>query len=244
MTSPAPASYTEIVSFRYGKAKKLLILNDPYNGLVIRDTGEYSEAEVEIFRMYVKPDSLVVDAGALIGAHTIPLAELCPNGLVIAFEPQRIPFQVLCGNIQINGLNNVRAYNAALGAEPGTTRMELNDPSEVSYWGLSKTGADIGEQVNVEPLDNLQLPKLDFIKIDTEGDELKVLTGAEKTITNFMPVIYLEYKEHNQDILNFLGGFRYARWIDKKPGTQMLLCLPATASINNWDNRFDFVNYP
>ena len=54
----------------------------------------------------------VIDIGANNGNFTIEFAELVgDNGKVYAFEPQRIIFQQLCGNVFLNGLDNVYTYN-------------------------------------------------------------------------------------------------------------------------------------
>ncbi|TFG83046.1 MAG: FkbM family methyltransferase, partial [Chromatiales bacterium] len=62
--------------------------------------------------LYNKNDT---DIGANIGTHTLALARLVgQQGLVFAFEPQRIVFQTLCANMALNSLDNVHCINSAV----------------------------------------------------------------------------------------------------------------------------------
>ena len=76
----------------------------------------------------IGPGNVVVDVGAHIGCHSLFFARCVgSNGHVHAFEPQRILFQTLCGNMAINSLQNVTCHPFALGAQPGTGSMQPVD---------------------------------------------------------------------------------------------------------------------
>src|SRR5437868_835956 len=79
--------------------------NDTYIGRALDTYGEISRGEVELFQHVVQPSTTAVEVGANIGVHTIVLARLVgPQGRVVAFEPQRIVFQMLCANVALNAL--------------------------------------------------------------------------------------------------------------------------------------------
>ena len=67
----------------------------------------------------------IIDIGANNGHFTVEFAQYVgDNGKVHSFEPQRIIFQQLCGNVFLNGLDNVYTYNVALGDKVGITYVE------------------------------------------------------------------------------------------------------------------------
>ena len=164
--------------FRYGKIMYNQL--DEFVGKSLRLYGEYCQGEADLFDQLVKPGHIVVEAGANIGSHTVHLAQLAgDSGEVWAFEPQRLVFQLLAGNIAINSLTNVRCIQKCLGDEPGTLLVPVLDVNRVNNWGGLALGSfKEGEPVEVVTVDSLPLRGCDFFKIDVEGMELQVLRGA------------------------------------------------------------------
>lgn len=235
--------------------------NDRYIGVALDMYGEYSESEVSLFREIVSPGSVVVEAGANIGTHTVFLAQAVgPDGLVLAFEPQRQVHQMLCSNISLNELGNVHARQQGLGSEPGRVPIWEPDYEQVVNVGGIGLGHQPGEReelVDVVTLDSLQLPALDFLKIDVEGMERDVLLGAQETIQRFRPVMYIENDRTAQSeaLLQTIFDLGYRAWwhkalfynpanffgnADNPFGNLIsinLLCLPREfeAQVNNMD---------
>ena len=117
-----PCKHVRIKHCRYGPM--LYLANDLYVGRSLDRYGEWSEAEMELLRQVVRPGNVVLDIGANVGTHTIFLAQTVgPEGAVLAFEPQRMVFQILCANVALNGLPNVYTHHAAVGRRPGNIRV-------------------------------------------------------------------------------------------------------------------------
>lgn len=156
--------------------------------------GEFSELECQTFAQLIKPGQTVYDVGANIGAHTLAFARLVGStGLVAAFEPQRVVFQMLCANVALNGLTRVWTLWAACGSGLGQSKVPPLDYRAVNnVGGLSLVGAPEGESVPTMPLDEVAAPSCHFIKIDVEGMEGEVIAGAEKTIAKWRPMLYVE----------------------------------------------------
>ena len=210
---PFPA-FVELTDGRYGRM--LYPRADQYVGRSFLEYGEFSEGELDVFRYFVQPGSVVLDIGANIGAHTVPLAQLAgPEGLVIAFEPQRILHQILCANLALNSITNTLAYASALGDCVETCKIPLLDYSRPNnYGGISLDSSLEGESVPVDKLDNFQLPRVDFIKMDVEGFERKVLEGGSETLKRCCPVLYVENdrQEKSEALIQLLLDWEYRLW--------------------------------
>ncbi len=178
--------------------------------------GEWSETEIDIFRQILHPGDVVVEAGANIGSHTIFLAQAVGlEGTVFAFEPQRLIFQTLCANLVLNDLTNVITRHAALGRETGVIRVPFIDYKKSNnFGGLELGGLGDGEQVEVQTIDSLQLPKCHLIKADVEGMELEVISGALETINRLRPIIYIENDriEKSEELISLIQGMGYRLW--------------------------------
>jgi len=217
-TSPDPARDAHILnsmlSMRHCRHGLMMYLrNDIYIGRSFDRYGEYSEGEVALFRDWLRPGDVALDVGANIGAHTIPMAQLVgPAGSVYAFEPQRIVFQILCGNVALNELSNVQTLQWAVGHAAGVTKVApLDYGAENNFGGLS-LGGDKGEEVALVAIDDLNLPRLRLLKVDIEGMELNAIMGAAATIERCRPILFVENDrpEKSTPLLAqlFNGGYR------------------------------------
>ncbi|VEH67228.1 methyltransferase, FkbM family [Rodentibacter pneumotropicus] len=56
----------------------------------VKAYGEWSEVEVQFFRSILSSHSNIIEVGANIGIHSVPLAKFAPQGKLFCFEPQRI----------------------------------------------------------------------------------------------------------------------------------------------------------
>jgi FkbM family methyltransferase len=187
--------------------------NDAYVGTSLRKYGEFSAGEAAMFRQMVKPGMTVLEIGANIGAHTVDLSRLAwPGGVVHAFEPQRLMFQVLCANVALNSCRNVVTHQAAVGATGGTVLVPSLDPeARNNFGGLSLPGAQQGETVPVVTVDGLGLPACHVIKLDVEGMETEALRGAAATIERFRPIMYVENdrEARSAELIGLLQSYRY-----------------------------------
>ena len=177
---------------RYGAM--LYLVTDQYIGQSLDRYGEFSEGEVELFRQIVQPGATILEIGANLGTHTVFLAKTAgPRGTLHAFEPQRVIFQILTANVALNALTNVYTYQAAVGRQAGTITVPRVDYTAVNnFGGISMGSAWEGERVPLVTVDSLALARCDLIKVDVEGMEGDVIAGAERTIRQFRPLLYVE----------------------------------------------------
>ena len=192
----------------------IIPVNDIYVGAALESFGEYSPQEVALLSGLVPKGGVVVEAGANLGAMTLPLAAAAgPNGRVYAFEPERTVFHMLCGSLALNAVTNVEAWPVGLGSEIG--QMALTPASEGksgTNWGAGELRHDAaGDQIPVTTVDNLGLARCDLIKADVQGMEEAVLTGAADTIARFRPTLYVEndIRDRSPSLISKLGSLGY-----------------------------------
>jgi FkbM family methyltransferase len=198
--------------------------NDIFQGKSFETYGEYSQSEVDVFTKAVKTGDTIVEVGANMGSHTIPLARLVgPAGTLIAIEPERYCFYILCGNIAINNLKNVFPFQQAFGESTGTVKVpELSQEGNLNV-GLVELERDWSQYahypVSLNTMDNMNLAKLDFLKIDVEGMEERVLRGGENTIKKFQPIMYIENDrpEKESSLKSYIASLGYEMYTHIAP---------------------------
>lgn len=193
--------------------------SDIWVGRSIERYGEFSESEVQLFRDCIKPGFAVLDIGANIGCHTIALSRLVENnGVVFAYEPERNNFATLCGNIAINNIKNVYAFQKAIGSTSGLIAVpELDLERTVNFGGLSLDqdySAGVHYPVSLITLDECNFLKCDFIKMDIEGMEKLALMGAENTIKKCKPLLYVENDrdDKSKDLIEYIKSLNYVMY--------------------------------
>lgn len=206
-------NFNQLTATRYGPM--LYNRHDLYVGRSLAAYGEWCEEEVALMCALLGPGDVVLDLGANIGAHTLPLARAVgPTGHVYAFEPQRIVYQTLCANLALNSLTNVHTYMMAIGAEPGVIAVPPLDYTQADNFGglRLKAGSPAGEEVDVVTVDMLPLPGCRLIKIDVEEMELDVLRGAVQTLARFRPFLFVEANPGplRDPLIRFLAAQDYA----------------------------------
>jgi len=139
---------------------------------------------------HIKAADWVLDIGANIGTHTVEYAKVVgQGGMVLAFEPTPVAFACLLVNTR--DFPQVDARMQAVGFIDGLTEMNI-DPLNCGGSHVASLTGNFVKQVTV---DSLALNRCDFIKIDVEGFEGFVITGAMDTIAKFRPKIFVELND-------------------------------------------------
>ena len=172
-------------------------VHDTFVGRHLHTYGEFHEDQGALFRQLVRPGQVVIDVGAYIGGHTIPMAQhVGSSGRVYALEPQRLSFAILCSNIALNALMNVWPLWAAAGHPSEGSDLvvvPVLDPTrETNFGGLTLGSATEGDSVPIIALDTLQLAACQFVNIDVEGMEFEVVRGATAMLSRLRPALYIE----------------------------------------------------
>ena len=206
-----PALRYKLKQCRYGPM--LFNAQDVYVGRSFDLYGEYCEVEIELLRRLCQSGDVILDIGANIGADAIPLARhVGANGRILAFEPQRLVFQMLCANIALNSLSNVACYWQALGREAGHVVVPpINYAASGNFGGITMARDGPGERVAMASIDSFDLPACALMKIDVEGMEQEVLIGAARTIAKYRPRLYVENdgRHDSPGLITYLTSLGY-----------------------------------
>jgi FkbM family methyltransferase len=169
--------------------------------LPFKKSFEYSTFKLSA--SHIKKNDVIIDVGANIGLLSIFYSKLVgTGGRVFSFEPGSPTFNVLLDNIKNNRSENITSFHCAVSDKESEVMMD--GPKNESGQGdaykymlpMDQSPENRKNIVKSYPLDSfdeiMQLPAVNFIKIDVEGAELLVLKGAEKLIRKFRPLIIFE----------------------------------------------------
>lgn len=138
-------------------------------------------------RKMIRPGMVAVDVGAHIGYYTRIFSHLVgSSGRVFSFEPSSENFPVLLKNLSNRRHKNVTAFNQAVGAKEmlGTLFVSPGHSNHSLNAGFTESVGQ--EQVEIVPLDLVLsqqgISQVDFIKVDVEGSEIRVLNGMRGMI--------------------------------------------------------------
>lgn len=217
MSPSRSVGFNQLVDAKTGTF--LVNRNDKYVGRSLIHYGEFSEQEGDFLVSLIEPTDTVLEVGANIGAHTVRLAKRAKK--VVAFEPVRTVFQLLCANVALNSLKNVDCHWAAMGEKTGSVEVFDIDPEiPDNYGGLALNLGYEGPKVPCYAADDfIDVPDLRLMKIDVEGMEIDVIKGAEKTIEKHQPFLYVENDrpENSETLLKLIDSKGYAMYWHAPP---------------------------
>jgi FkbM family methyltransferase len=162
-----------------------------------------------VYDKVLKPNGIVLDIGAHVGSFAIKVSDAVK--LVIAVEPEEGNYKRIKYNIMRNGIRNIIVVNEALSSYSGKDTLNISKRSS-----CHSLVYDVGAKhisVTVNTLDRLLASfdmgeePIDFIKIDAEGAELKVLQGAWQTLKRTSKVsVAIYHTKHNelQEVIDLL----------------------------------------
>lgn len=176
----------------------------------------------------LKNDDVFFDVGANIGQYIIRIKNRFKEGVFIyAFEPVLSNYNIL-SNYVSKKCQNVILENVAVSDIEGTDiiyiplieGIEIDTQASIDYENRMNYYNDFAKQeVQIITIDNYVksngIKKIDYLKIDTEGNDEKVFKGALESIIKFKPVIFCEDIE-STEITNKLYSLGYNRFLLNK----------------------------
>lgn len=166
-----------------------------------------------VYYQHLPENAYILDCGAHIGLSVIYLKSICPSANIVCFEPDNKNYELLQKNIASHHLKNVDARNEAV----------WNANTSLQFIQEGNMGSKIGESsksntitVKACRLKDFLNKKVDFLKLDIEGAEYKVLKDVTQNLAD-VDKMFIEYHgtfEQNKELLEILelvanAGFKF-----------------------------------
>lgn len=187
-----------------------------YIGCSLYNRGIYEPDTTKIIKSFVEPGMTCIDIGASNGVHSLRMAKCVGDtGSVYAFEPSKERFDMLEKHIKLNNVKNIIAENKGVSDSHSFRNIEETGMVRMD----EKKHEPVYNRAEVVTLDAFVkkngLKSVDFIKIDTDGFEYKILKGGESILREFEPVMVVEMRSkfHGdkviEDLVLYLSGLGY-----------------------------------
>lgn len=212
---------------------------------VLLEQEDWFEAELPFLRTLVQPGMGVLDIGANHGLYALSLAKrLQRQGRVIACEPASAPGGMLERSIAENGLESVlKLLRVGLSDHEGEAQLNIGTNSELN--SLNATGATPGqtETVRLTTLDALLASadwpadfRVDVLKLDAEGEEIRILQGGARFFGEQDPLVLFEWKHGNEPNTGLLEAFTALDYDLYRlvPGLQALVPVMADEALDGY----------
>jgi len=208
-----------------------IIEQDSHVGKWVTDSGklDHDEFLIPLACSNMRPGWVVMDCGALYGDHSIAYARTVgAGGAVLAIEANPMAFECLSKNAE-KFQSAVFCMNLALGEEHGREAVHImsDNVGASQVDGRQQTPENLPANrvetiVKTATIDGIvkdaSLDRLNFIKIDCEGFEFKILKGARDTLKRFKPILLIEMNSwalsqqdaSYKDIYDFLLELNYS----------------------------------
>ena len=155
--------------------------------------GSYESDVKRAIDRYFREGQTALDIGANVGAHALLLAQRAgPRGRVYAFEPTDYAYRKLITNMSHNNFTNLQAFQLAL----SNKEMDAQEIKYRSSWRSDGQQIDATTRVDFRRLDIWchahSIDRVDFIKIDVDGEEFPILAGALSVLQVSRPTVVVE----------------------------------------------------
>lgn len=202
--------------------------NDIVVGKSILEHSEYNKNQIDFLSSLVEKGDFFIDVGAGIGTTTIPLAKkVGSEGYVVALEAQLNLYYCLCGNISLNNISHVHAFNRAASDKSNSVfyypKFDFDSNKDFGSIKLSSfVNYEDSKGLYDCPIASIALDDFGFsnpkiIKVDVNGMEAVVLNGLRKTIKKFNPMLFIEFSNNWKYVIDFLTSVEYQWKVQEIP---------------------------
>ena len=215
----------------------------------IIDDGFWEPHVEHVLRRFLEVGSVFVDIGANVGWHTaLASAMVGVDGHVYAIEPNPDNARLIAHTIERNSLSNVHLVPIALGESTGFASFRTAIGSNGGFLDHDERDS-LDPNVTIVPtmrFDDLDIPRVDVVKIDVEGAEPLVFRGATATIERDRPVIVFEFSCEMtervsgvapRDHLEMFASYGYTLSLIERPTGTLVSVDDVDRLLKEWGDR-------
>jgi FkbM family methyltransferase len=165
---------------------------------VLLEQEDWFEKEIAFVRRVLQPGMRAIDVGANFGCYSVAIGRAVgPAGALWLYEPTSTTFGHLRRTLDSNELAWAHAHRLALSDHEGTGMLSVGDNSELNSLGQESSG-DARETVQLTTLDRARvthsIDSVDFVKLDAEGEEVRIVAGGQEFFRSEDPLVMFEVK--------------------------------------------------
>lgn len=205
--------------------------------------GCWEPDTTKLIETCVKEGMTVFDIGASTGPHTLRMAKLVgPKGKVYAFEPSSELYPKLIDGVLLNDFKNIVIERVALSDKEERKLFYTNSLCRIKGEEIQRPEYSTMFTTLDLYTERFKVKYIDFIKLDVDGHETKILKGAQRIIKKSKPIMIVEfargcqekYGNSIEELKDIIESFGYSFYSVKTllKYDDVLDAVPETGSIN------------
>jgi FkbM family methyltransferase len=206
VTTLVSTGFSAVAETRMGLLQYLP--DEPVVGPSITWYGEHLHQQLLLLTRIVRPGAVVMEVSAGIGAHSVVLANAVgAQGHLFLYESRKNMQPILRQNLAANRITNVTIMKRALG-RPTAVAPDVLDAAAVAPNTIHQS------HNSTETLDELQLDRLNWLRINDGSVALHVLEGATDTLWRLRPAMFITAGDETMltALKNRVLEFSYRCW--------------------------------
>ena len=180
---------------------------------VLREQGDWFEDEIHFVRKFIKPGMISLDIGANYGLYATAIAKhMGPKGRLWCFEPTPNTAEALRNTFKKNKYRGrVKVVEAGLSNQEGIATFFMSPNAELNTLEPGDEAFMQEQAIELLTLDGYArdagLSKVDFVKLDAEGEEVRIVEGGLTFFRDFSPLVMFELMHVERVNEELLGKF-------------------------------------
>lgn len=211
------------INYRLRNGVKHVVRGGTFDWSIINEVWNHHDYTPPGFE--INKGSTIIDIGAHAGIFSVFAAYHAKNGRVFSFEPVPENYNMMLENIRLNGYDNITPINMAVSDEAGDSVIFLSGHNTGGHSLINRTPDNTKKvEIKCDTLESVvnenKIDTIDFLKLDCEGAEFKILFNSSDAVIDKIQTISMEYHNLDDDNnVNTLQSFLESKGFDVSVST-------------------------